>query len=154
MTRLAALLAALLWLGAAQAIVFEKREFASPAEEARYRQITAELRCLVCQNQSISESDADLAADLRDQVYAMMREGKDDRAIIDYMVDRYGNFVLYRPPLSPATMALWAGPFVLAVLGVIWLLRVVRRGRGSVPPPLTDEERARLAAALGGDERK
>ena len=143
------LLVAALWVTAAQAVVFEAREFANGAEESRYRRITSELRCLVCQNQSIAESEADLAADLRNQVYSMLRAGNSDREISDYMVKRYGEFVLYRPPLTVTTMALWAGPFVLGIAGAVWMLRLVRRERPSAQPPLTDAERARLQAALG-----
>jgi cytochrome c-type biogenesis protein CcmH len=100
---------------------------ADPALEARLWAIAIELRCLVCQNQTIADSNADLAVDLRNQVREMLRQGKSEREIIDYMTARYGDFVLYRPPVKGATMLLWFGPVVFMVggLGVLWL--VLRR---------------------------
>lgn len=132
--------------GDSLAVVFEPREFASAQHEARYRQLNEELRCLVCQNQNIAGSDAALAQDLRREVYRMLNEGLTDEQIVDYMVQRYGDFVLYRPPLSPRTVALWAGPFVLLVLGMIFLWWVMsRRQTNAVEQvPLSEEERARL----------
>ena len=132
--------------GNSAAVVFEPREFASAEQEARYRQLNEELRCLVCQNQNIAGSDAELAQDLRREVYRMLNEGLTDEQIVDYMVQRYGDFVLYRPPLRPLTVALWAGPFVLLVLGMIFLWRVMRRRQASTAEqaPLSEEERARL----------
>lgn len=142
------LLMALLLMAAekASAVVFEPREFASAQHEARYRQLNEELRCLVCQNQNIAGSDAALAQDLRREVYRMLNEGLTDEQIADYMVQRYGDFVLYRPPLRPLTVALWAGPFVLLVLGMVFLWRVMRRRQaGAVEQaPLSEEQRARL----------
>jgi cytochrome c-type biogenesis protein CcmH len=89
--------------------------------------VTAELRCLVCQNQTIADSHADLAVDLRNQVRDMLRQGKTDREIIDYMTARYGDFVLYRPPVKPTTMLLWFGPAVLLLGGLTTLVLVLRR---------------------------
>jgi cytochrome c-type biogenesis protein CcmH len=141
-------------LAAAHAVVFEEVELDTPAQERTYRALIAELRCLVCQNQSLAESDAPLAADLRQQVREMLRAGDDRTQIIEYMVARYGDFVLYRPPLRWTTLALWAGPFVLGFLGLWWLLRQVRsQARAPAAAPLSAEERARLAAALDGSER-
>ena len=157
----APLLALALLLGPAPAgaIVFEPREFASEAAQARYKTMIAELRCLVCQNQNIAESNAPLAQDLRREVYQMIEAGRSDRDILDFMVQRYGDFVLYRPPLNAVTLALWAGPALLAVLGFAFLLRALARRRresGGAHAPLSAQEQARLAtlvdAGAGGAE--
>jgi cytochrome c-type biogenesis protein CcmH len=104
-----------------------------PAIEARMQAIAVELRCLVCQNQTIADSHADLAVDLRNQVRDMLRQGKTDREIIDYMTARYGDFVLYRPPVKATTMLLWFGPAVLLV-GALAVLFVVLRRRSRLSP--------------------
>jgi cytochrome c-type biogenesis protein CcmH len=134
----------------AGAIVFEQRDFDTPEQLARYKHLIYELRCLVCQNQNLAESDADLAADLRREVQRMILEGKSDQDVIDFMVARYGDFVLYRPPLKARTVLLWAGPFVIAIGGVLLLLLQLRRRRaaGSAVKPLSEDERARLNALL------
>jgi cytochrome c-type biogenesis protein CcmH len=100
---------------------------ADPALEARMQAIAAELRCLVCQNQTIADSHADLAVDLRNQVREMLRQGQSEREIIDYMTARYGDFVLYRPPVKGTTALLWFGPAVLLLGGVGTLWWVLRR---------------------------
>ena len=101
--------------------------FEDPAIEARYRQLTHELRCLVCQNQSIAESNAGLAKDLRKQVYEMLHEGASDREILEFMTDRYGDFVRYRPALNQRTLPLWSGPLVVLLFGLMLLVPAVRR---------------------------
>ena len=98
-----------------------------PVLEARMVRIAAELRCLVCQNETIAGSSADLAADLRQQVRTMLREGKSDQEIIKYMTDRYGDFVLYRPPVKGTTWLLWFGPALLLVGGLSVLVFVLRK---------------------------
>lgn len=98
-----------------------------PALEARVQRITGELRCLVCQNQTIADSHADLAQDLRRQVREMIAQGKSDAEIIDYMTARYGDFVLYRPPLKSTTALLWFGPALLVAGGIMGLVIVLRR---------------------------
>ena len=100
---------------------------ADPALEARMVHITSELRCLVCQNQTIADSHADLASDLRRQVREMLQQGRSDRDIIDYMTARYGDFVLYRPPLKATTWLLWFGPGLLLVVGVAAFVLILRR---------------------------
>src|SRR5205809_456232 len=108
--------------------------------DRRAANLAHELRCLVCQNQTIADSSAPLAVDLRNQIREQMAAGKSDRDIIDFMVQRYGDFVLYRPPVKAATIALWAGPFLFMILGFVFLIRFVRRRR--VPEPqLTEAER-------------
>jgi cytochrome c-type biogenesis protein CcmH len=98
-----------------------------PVLEARMLRIAGELRCLVCQNQTIADSHADLAQDLRRQVREMLQQGKSDQEIIDYMTARYGDFVLYRPPLKATTALLWFGPALLFVGGIAGLVLVLRR---------------------------
>jgi cytochrome c-type biogenesis protein CcmH len=101
--------------------------------------ITAELRCLVCQNQTIADSHADLAIDLREQVREMLQKGMTDKQITDYMTERYGDFVLYRPPFKSTTMLLWIGPGVLLVLGLLGLVLMLRR-RSRMPEDRFDAE--------------
>ncbi len=103
-----------------------------PVLEAKVMRIAAELRCLVCQNQTIADSHADLAQDLRNQVRDMLRAGKSEAEILAFMTDRYGDFVLYRPPVKSTTTLLWYGPGLLLVVGVIVLITVLRR-RSSMP---------------------
>jgi cytochrome c-type biogenesis protein CcmH len=100
---------------------------AEPQLEAKMRAIAAELRCLVCQNQTLADSDASLAVDLRERMRAMLREGAGEAQVRRFMTERYGDFVLYRPPLKPATLALWFGPGVLLVGGFVALGAVLRR---------------------------
>ena len=97
-----------------------------PALEKKVITLSNELRCLVCQNQTIADSNAELAVDLRNQVRKQLSEGKSDREILDYMVQRYGEFVLYRPPLSYKTILLWAGPFVLLLIAMFILIQQIR----------------------------
>ena len=102
-------------------------EAADPALEARMVSVTSELRCLVCQNQTIADSHADLAVDLRREVRELLTQGKSDREIVDYMTARYGDFVLYRPPFKATTVLLWLGPGLMLAIGFIALLVVLRR---------------------------
>lgn len=117
--------------------------------EKRLMAISEELRCLVCQNESLAASQADLANDLRREIRKMIGEGKTDREILDFMVARYGDFVRYRPPVKPTTWALWGGPFILLAGGLgalVFFLR--RRNRMEAPPVLSEEQRRRAAALL------
>src|SRR5512138_1119680 len=113
-----------LWLGCAWA--------QDTPLDRRVTNLAHELRCLVCQNQTLADSNAPLAQDLRNQIREQLKAGKSERDVIDFMVARYGDFVLYRPPFKATTVALWSGPFVLLALGA-WLL--VRRVRKKAPPP-------------------
>jgi cytochrome c-type biogenesis protein CcmH len=125
-----------------------------PVLEKRLMTLSAELRCLVCQNQSLADSHADLAVDLRNQIREQMKAGKSDEEIRAWLTQRYGDFVLYRPPVKSSTALLWFGPFLLlalAVAGLIVYLR--RRSQRAARPPLTEEERARAEALMrGGSE--
>ncbi len=117
----------------------------------RMRNLEKELRCLVCQNQSIADSHADLAADLRQELERLMREGKTDDEIRAWMVERYGDFVLYRPPFKPMTWALWLGPFVLLGLGAIVIYRVTSTSRKSDAATAVDPEKLKAALDRGSD---
>jgi cytochrome c-type biogenesis protein CcmH len=128
---------------------------ADPALEARARAISKELRCMVCQNESIDDSDAPLAHDLRVLVRERLKAGDSDQQIINFLVSRYGEFVLLRPPLSWHTAALWGTPPALVLLGIIMIVVVERRRRKTLaqtaPVSLTAAEEARLAEILRGD---
>jgi cytochrome c-type biogenesis protein CcmH len=140
-----ALLALLLgfWFGGASAV--EIRQFDDPAKKQTYEDLIKDLRCLVCQNQSLADSDADLAKDLRDEVYGIIQSGKSQDEAIRFLVDRYGDFVLYRPPVKLTTSLLWAGPFAL-LLGGGFLLWKQARSRGLAEPEgdLSAEEKEKL----------
>ncbi|MEO7245995.1 MAG: cytochrome c-type biogenesis protein [Rubrivivax sp.] len=123
---------------------------ADPALEAEVMRIAADLRCLVCQNETIAASNADLAVDLRQQVRVQLQAGRSEAQIKDYMVQRYGDFVLYRPPVKPLTWLLWLGPFVLLAGMLVWYVRLLRRRAASAPPPLSAAEHARAQALLAG----
>ena len=125
---------------------------ADPALEARVMAISEELRCLVCQNETIAASHADLAIDLRKQIRIKLTQGQSPEQILDFMVERYGDFVLYRPPLKASTVLLWAGPFVLLAIAVIVLMLNIRRRRvAEQPKALSPDERLRAQQLLGED---
>ncbi|QWD83119.1 cytochrome c-type biogenesis protein CcmH [Polynucleobacter sp. MWH-P3-07-1] len=120
-----------------------------PAVEQRLISISEEMRCLVCQNESLAGSRSDLANDLRAQIRSMIKAGKSDAEIRQYMVDRYGDFVLYRPPVKPTTWLLWLGPFTILLIGIIGLLMYLRQRNTSMDSKmLSDEENHRLDALL------
>ena len=122
---------------------------ADPALEARMMVIAEELRCLVCQNETIAASHADLAVDLKNQIRIKLNEGQSQKQILDFMVDRYGDFVLYRPPLKTTTVLLWLGPFTLLAIAVLMLVINVRRRRRAVQPAaLSDVDAAKARALL------
>ncbi len=133
------------WAGEAQPVAPD------PALEQRVIDVASELRCLVCQNQTLADSNAPLAVDLRDQIRERMRQGASERAVVDYMVARYGDFVLYRPPLKATTVLLWGGPVLLAIAGLAMLLMSLSRRRRASRSELSDEERARAQRLLAGD---
>lgn len=125
-----------------------------PVLEQRLIAISEEMRCLVCQNESLAGSRAELAQDLRRELRELIRAGRTDAEIKEFMVSRYGDFVLYRPPVKPTTWLLWAGPFLLMVVGVIVLLVYLRRRERALGNDvLTDEERSRAQALLQEGER-
>lgn len=113
---------------------------ADPDQQARFERLTNELRCLVCQNQTVADSNADLAKDLRDQTRRMIEEGASDQQILTFMTERYGDFVLYRPPVRSRTVLLWAAPFLLLAGGVLSAVLVIRRrSQGSDVPEQGEE---------------
>lgn len=148
---LAAVALGLTLTGAAQAAI-DTYEFANDAERARFRELTQELRCPKCQNQDIADSNAPIATDLRREIYRMLGEGKSNQQIIDFMVDRYGDFVRYKPALTGKTSVLWFGPLALLVGGVVLIGVIVGRRRRVLQAEgagsLSSEERQRLAALL------
>jgi len=109
----------------------EYRQFANPEQQAAYENLTSELRCLVCQNQTIADSNAELAADLRRQVYEMLQQGKSKQDIAQFMTDRYGDFVLYNPPFKLKTGLLWIGPVVFLLIGLVAVFLFDRRKKTS-----------------------
>lgn len=123
-------------------------EFDSPEQEQRYRVLIEELRCTVCQNQNLAGSNADLAADLRQKTYEMVRAGKSNQEVIDYMVDRYGIFVLYKPPFAGVALLLWVVPFLLVALSGWLIIRAVkRRSAAANAATETDREAERIRRA-------
>jgi cytochrome c-type biogenesis protein CcmH len=131
------------WAGEAQPLGDD------PAVEARLKHLAVELRCLVCQNQSLADSSAPLAEDLRREVREMIVKDMNDEEIIDFLVERYGDFVLYRPPLKATTTLLWVGPFVLLTVGAtVLVITLRRRARRVVDAPVTDEEHRRVEQLL------
>ena len=125
-----------------------------PVLEARVMKIAEELRCLVCQNETIAASHADLAVDLRKQIRLKLQAGQSQQQILDFMVERYGDFVRYRPPLKASTVLLWAGPFVLLLLAAATLwANIRRRGRSRQGSGLSEAEAQRARQLLSGDPR-
>jgi len=123
-----------------------------PVLEERLMNLAGELRCLVCQNQTLAESQAELAVDLRNEIREQMQKGAGDQDVIDYLVARYGDFVLYRPPLKATTLLLWSGPAVLLLIGILVLTRSLTRRRvQGAEAPLAEAARARAQELLGAD---
>jgi len=152
MNRVFALAAALVITASAWAV--EPREMmADPALEARAREVSKALRCVVCQNETIDESNAELARDMRLMVRHRITEGDTNQQVLDYMVGRYGDFVLLKPRFTATTLALWLGPLILLVLGSIAISRVMRRANPATVP-LSAEETTQLAALAEKDETK
>lgn len=145
----------LLLLAAGVNAGIEARDFSSPEQRERYLHFTAELRCPKCQNQNLADSNAPIAADLREQLYRLLREGQSDQQIIDFMVSRYGEYVLYNPRIEPRTWLLWGGPALMCVGGLLAVGALVRRARQrtAVVADLSDEESTRLKRLLDQDCR-
>ncbi|WP_296253612.1 cytochrome c-type biogenesis protein [Pseudomonas sp. UBA4194] len=151
MRRWFAVLALALGLSGVVHAAIDTYQFADDAQRQRFRELTQELRCPKCQNQDIADSNAPIAADLRREIFRMLGEGKDNAQIIDFMVDRYGEFVRYKPALTARTWLLWFGPAGLLLGGLVVIGVMVRRRRrqpASSPRDLSAAERARLAALL------
>lgn len=124
---------------------------ADPALEKRVEEVSAELRCLVCQNQTIADSHADLAIDLKNQVRDMLRSGKSNEEVVNYMVERYGDFVRYKPPVKPETWFLWFGPALLVLVGLAVLMVTLRKRAARVQQaaaPISDDEQRKIQQLL------
>ncbi|XWO29774.1 cytochrome c-type biogenesis protein CcmH [Pseudomonas sp. JZ134] len=146
----ASLLLLFVWIGVAQAAI-ETFAYTNDAERERFQALTRELRCPKCQNQDLADSNAPIAADLRGEIHRLMNEGKSDEQIINYLVARYGEFVMYRPPVEQRTWLLWYGPAAFLILGFCIILIIVRRRQQQTLPSnaaLSADEQARLASLL------
>jgi len=155
MRTVAALLFALLLAYAAAPVMAADMplQFKDPAMQQRYEQLLGKLRCLVCQNETLAVSEADLAQDLRGEIYHMMANGKSNKQITDYLVARYGDFVLYDPPLKRSTWLLWFGPFLLLLIAVVIMIRFIRSRRTAedgAPRSLDRDRLSRLLREQGG----
>ncbi|WP_456412655.1 cytochrome c-type biogenesis protein [Thiolapillus sp.] len=154
-TVLKALVLALgLSLGAQAPASIDTYEFSDPGQEALYLDLIQELRCLVCQNQNIADSNAELAQDLRRKTYEMVKKGENKDQIVEFMVARYGDFVMYSPPFKATTLMLWVGPVLIFVLAVAMLIRVIRRRPSSNDRLLSEEQRQRAEQLLNQTEEK
>jgi cytochrome c-type biogenesis protein CcmH len=131
---------ALAWCGIALAI--DPLPFKDEAEQIRFQKLSAELRCTVCQNQNLADSNADLAKDLRRKVFELMQEGRSDAEIKQFLVDRYGDFVLYDPPVKPLTWGLWFGPALVVLIGAGLIVAAIRRRARALPNDATGIEDA------------
>lgn len=140
-------------LPAALFAAIEVYEFESVQEQQRFEELTSALRCPKCQNQNIAASNAPIANDMREQVFQRIQAGESDQEIVGAMVERFGEFVNYRPPLNRATLLLWFGPLLLAFIGLIVVLVIIRRSRRGAGPVLSAEERARVDALLSSKPR-
>ena len=125
-----------------------------PVLEAKVMRIAEELRCLVCQNETIAASHADLAVDLRKQIRQKLQQGQSQEQILDFMVQRYGDFVLYRPPVKSSTWLLWGGPFVLLGVALVGLALNIRRRRSPAGAPLQADEAERVRRLLGEEKSR
>lgn len=133
-------------------------EFDNEVDRKRYQSFIDEMRCPKCQNQNLSGSDSPIAMDLRRELYLMIEDGKSDKEIVDFMVERYGEFILYRPRVTSSTLLLWGAPIFLLIAGIILLLLIVRKRRSidftASGSSLSPEERERLAGLLGSRRNK
>ena len=134
--------------------VLEPLKFQSSSQESRYKALIAELRCLVCQNQNLADSNAELARDLRLLTYNMILSGSSDSEIVQFMVSRYGDFVLYRPPFKPNTALLWFAPLILLAGGCFVLFRIFRSRKNINPPEVSAEHRAQVRKLMQDDHFK
>ncbi len=154
--RLLTALGLMLLLASSSALVAGEAQplIKDPKIASRMAALTAKLRCLVCQGQSVAESGSDFSNDIRREVRKLMEEGKSDQQVIDFLVQRYGDFILFEPPVKGLTAMLWFGPFVLLVIGVTVLVVVLRRRARGPAPELSPEEIARAERLLAGDRNK
>ncbi|EIJ33847.1 cytochrome c-type biogenesis protein [Thiothrix nivea] len=128
----------------------EVHQFQTPTQEALYNEMIAELRCLVCQNQNLADSNSELARDLRGKTYELVMAGSSRDEIIEFMVSRYGDFVLYKPPVKQSTLLLWTGPLLFMLLGLGILFAFLRKKSRQVSQPISEADRQRAEQLLGG----
>ena len=145
------LIAFLLMAGMAAHAAIDVYQFDSPEQEQRFRLLIEELRCPKCQNQNLAGSDAGVATELKTRAYELMQQGKSDDEIRAYLIERYGDFITYQPPLRAGTLILWVGPFVLLLLAALVIVLRVRRPTMVHPAAISAEEQARLARLLNDD---
>lgn len=131
----------------------EYRSFDNAEHQETYESLTHELRCLVCQNQTIADSNAELAADLRRQVYEMVEQGKTREEIVQFLTDRYGDFVLYKPPLKMKTGLLWFGPLLFLVIGLTTVFVIVRKKQSTQPTGIDSAHRQKIRSLLDQEDR-
>ena len=150
------LLVALFVMSSSTFAAIEAHEFDTDLQRQRYQSFIEEMRCPKCQNQNLAGSDSPISADLRRELYEMIKLGKSDKEIVDFMVDRYGDFILYRPRVTPATYVLWGAPAALLVIGIIVLIVILRRRRRlaltQTTQQLNSDEQSRLNALLTPSE--
>jgi len=151
--KLVVLLFSLLLSISAQAAI-DAYKFDDPQKEKIYHELTDELRCLVCQNQNIAGSNAELAVDMRRKTYEMVSAGQSKQQVADYMADRYGDFVLYKPPFKASTAVLWVGPFIILAVSIWLMLRVIRNRREEHETASVSGEQLAEAARLLNKEDK
>ena len=130
----------------------EVKQFKKPEHEQRYKKLINELRCVVCQNQNIADSNAELAKDLRKQVFKMIKAEKSDDEILEFMVTRYGDFVLYRPEFNSMTFLLWVGPFIIFIIGLTILVSFIRQRKTVVATELSNKDKEKLKQLLKDKE--
>ncbi|MEY6431675.1 cytochrome c-type biogenesis protein [Thioalkalicoccus limnaeus] len=144
----AVLLVGLILGGPTGAFTLEQYEFDDPARQAEFRNLIGQVRCLVCQNESLADSQAGLAGDLRDEIYRMMLAGSSRDEVVDFLLARYGDFVLYEPPFRLSTLPLWLGPVLLALIGVLVLRQALASKQSAPEQDLSPEDQARLQQIL------
>jgi len=143
-------------LPGAYAVPIDSYSFDDPEQQARFKELSHELRCPKCLNTNLAGSNAPIAEDLRKKVYELIKEGNNDKEILEYMVSRYGDFVLYRPAFRTDTLLLWLSPIILAIIGVVAIILIVRRSQkaATAGSGLTDVEQAKLSSLLNEDNNK
>jgi cytochrome c-type biogenesis protein CcmH len=145
-------IAALFWL-TSHAFAAEVYQLPDPVQQKTYESLTSQLRCLVCQNQTIADSHAELAGDLRRQVYEMLQQGKSEQEIVQFMTDRYGDFVLYNPPFKAKTGLLWLGPALFLVVGLLAVIIIIRRKSRQSSQGLEPSQREKIRSLLDSEEK-
>jgi cytochrome c-type biogenesis protein CcmH len=143
----------LLLLMSTQVLAVDYQQLADPEQQKTYELINSELRCLVCQNQTIADSNAELAGDLRRQVFEMLQQGKSKDDIIQFMTDRYGDFVLYNPPLKTKTALLWLGPVAFLITGLIMIFWFIRRKKKAAIITIDKDKQDKIRRLLGNEDQ-